>query len=126
MINITEKIDAPPELLAMSAYYDMVIDSPITFLSALRSFSQNRGYSVDYHYTEFSLEMHPSEEGFFTDGVRFMIDVPFAYESEVIVTFEIFYKYLVRVCKIYLEIHSEDSEEVQRLLEIISTNLKVI
>lgn len=55
-----------------------------------------------------------------------MIDVPFAYESEVIVTFEVFYKYLVRVCKIYLEIHAEDSEEVQRLLEIISTNLKVI
>lgn len=32
MINIAGKIGAPPELLAMSAYYDMVINSPITFL----------------------------------------------------------------------------------------------
>jgi hypothetical protein len=125
MVGLAGKIGAPPELLPMCDYFGLVIGSPITFLGALRSFSQNRGYSVDYHYTEFSLEMHPSEEGYFTDGVRFMIDVPHAYEAEVIVSFQVFYKYLVRVCKIYLEMHPEDLHEVEMLLKTIWTNLEI-
>lgn len=122
---VGDKIGASPELLAMSAYYDQVIGSPITFLKSLRLFSQNKGYSVDYHTAELSLEMHPLEDNYFPDGVRFSVYVPHAYEAEVTVSYKVFYYYLSKVCTIYLELHPEESEEVQRLLEMIRINLAI-
>ncbi|MGK7379751.1 ribonuclease toxin immunity protein CdiI [Planococcus sp. 1R117A] len=125
MIKLAEKLKVPQELMPMCDYYSLIIKGPILFLGALESFSQNQGFSVDYHNCEFFHEMHPLEEEYFTDGVRFTIDVSHAYESEVIVTFETFYKYLLKVSDIYLEMHPQDSQEVKRLLEIIHTNLNV-
>lgn len=122
---VADKIGAPPELVAMSAYYDQVIGSPITFLEALRLFSQNKGYSIDYHTVELSLEMHPLEDDYFPDGVRFSVDVPHAYEAEVIVSYKIFYYYLSKVCILYLEIHPRDSQEVKKLLSVIHSNLNL-
>ncbi|PKH09740.1 ribonuclease toxin immunity protein CdiI [Planomicrobium sp. MB-3u-38] len=124
-MNLAEKLQIPQELTPMYDYFSFIMKGPILFLGAMRSFSQNEGYSVDYHNCEFSNEMHPLEEDYFEDGIRFSIDISHAYESEVIVSLDTFYKYLSRACTFYLEIHPDDSEEIKKLLEKIRLNLNI-
>jgi CDI immunity protein len=107
--ELFDGVDSTTDSLWIVKYYLNAI-AGISFPEALNYLFEGTGYGDEYNMCEF-----PSEDDMF-EGVRFY----FLDKDEIIVSQEIFQKYLKIAAERYIELNPEKADEVQNVLKKLS------